>query len=224
MSQLPKTIPCARPIIAAFALCLALTGAARAHPHVFVDGGVDFVFRDGTVLEEVRVTWRYDEFETLYILSSYDMALNADGTLDESDRRDLVRLRSEWPSDFDGSAHLSHNGALVGLAWPENLDAELIDGRLELTFSRRLTNPIILRDSPVETGFYESTYFFAFSVTQAPRLLGDIGSCSADVIPFVANAADTKLQLMLAKLGREDTPAVERVGAYFADRIVLKCV
>ena len=52
-----------RALCAAVALAPALP--AQAHPHVFVDGGVDFVLGAGAVLEALEVTWRYDEFETL---------------------------------------------------------------------------------------------------------------------------------------------------------------
>ena len=72
--------------------------------------------------------------------------------------------------------------------------------------------------------FYESTYFFAFSVTQEPTLLGHAGRCTADVRPFRPDAEDAALQAMLARLSREETPDIENVGALFADRIVVRCV
>ncbi len=203
----------------------ALTAAApvAAHPHVFVDGGVDFVMRDGTVLEALEVTWLFDEFETLYTLSSAGVGLNDEGGLDEADRLDLVRYLSDWPDDFDGSAHLSVDGAGIALEWPAGLDARLIEGRLEMTFTRRLDSPISLNERRVEVAFYESTYFYAFSVTNQPRIAGDPGNCAARVVPFNADAQSAALQSTLFELGREETPDIENVGALFADRIVLRC-
>ena len=206
------------------AAALALpTAPAWAHPHVFVDGGVDFLLRDGTVLEALEVTWLYDEFETLYILSSHGLSLNDEGGLDEADRLELVRLRSDWPDDFDGSAHLSANGVGVALEWPTGLDARLIDGRLEVTFTRYLETPMPLGGGPVEVAFYESTYFFAFSATKAPIVLGDAGRCDAGILPFDPDPQDVELQAMLSSLSREETPAIENVGALFADRIIMRC-
>lgn len=198
-------------------------GPALAHPHVFVDGGVDLRFGTDARLDALEVTWLYDEFETLYILSSYGLELNDQGTLDEADRQELVRLRSDWPEDFDGSAHLSVDGAPVPLEWPENLDAHMIDGRLQVTFTRRLPTPMDLRNRQVEVAFYESTYFFAFSITQEPKLIGDPGHCATQVIPFRADGELADLQATLAQLAREDTPSIENVGALLADRIVLQC-
>ncbi len=205
-------------------VCLFPPAEARSHPHVFVDGGVDFVLRDGNVLEALDVTWHYDEFETLYILSSYGMSLNDEGGLDEADRVELVRLRSDWPDDFDGSAHLAVDGAGIELVWPEDLDLQLVAGRLKMTFSRRLASPIRLTTRNVEVAFYESTYFFAFSITQEPNLFGNDGSCTADVLSFDPDAEDAALQAMLAELSREEIPDIRNVGALFADRIVVRCV
>lgn len=196
---------------------------AKAHPHVFVDGGVDFVFDEKGVLEALRVTWLYDEFETLYILSSHNMSLNAAGGLDEEDRQRLIRLRSDWPDDFDGSAHLSIDGARIALNWPTGLDAGLIDGRLQITFTRQLEKPASLGRSLAEVAFYESTYFFKFSVTNTPQLLGEFEGCKAKVTHFKPDAQDTALQTALKKLSREETPDIDQVGALFADRISIQC-
>ena len=202
---------------------LALVSPAFAHPHVFIGGGVDFVLRDGSALEALEVTWVYDAFETLYILSNHDLSLNDAGGLDEEDRLELIRQLSDWPEDFDGSAHLSVGGTLQNLEWPENLDAHLIDGQLTMTFTRKLTKPLDLAQQDAEVGFYESTYFFAFSVSQEPKLLGNAGACTANVIQFDPTEKTATLKKLLARLSREETPEDENVGAYFADRITVAC-
>lgn len=206
------------------ALCAALFPASMttAHPHVFVDGGVHFIMGAKNTLEALQVTWRYDAFETLYILSSYKLSLNDDGGLDEADRQTLVHLRSDWPEDFDGSAHLTVDGKAVPLEWPTGLDAHVKDGRLEVTFVRNLTAPMDLTQRAVDVAFYESTYFFAFSITDPPEINGP-SNCKGAVTPFTPNDQDTELMSLLAKLGREETTGIDNVGATFADRIVLKC-
>ena len=213
---------------AAFAAAVALfsvsAGPAHAHPHVWVDGGVDFVLGEGATLESIEVTWLYDEFETLYTLSAAGLAIDETGSLTEEDRLALVALLSDWPDDFDGSAHLSHGDHPVSLGWPADLDVQMIDGRLQITFARDLVAPFDLMARPLDVGFYESTYFFAFSITNAPRLIGDAGNCAAHVIPFeMEESGLLDLQATLYDLGREETPMIDNVGALFADRIRVQC-
>lgn len=217
--------PALRYVLSAYAAAIVTLGGANptwAHPHVFIDGGVDFQLSDYDTLEALRVTWLYDAFETLYMLSSHDMALTQDGVLAEGDRAELTRRLSNWPDDFDGSAHLTVNGQAIDLAWPSGLDVQLIDGRLRLTFMRGLETPIPLTGADVEVAFYESTYFFDFSVTKKPELVGGENTCRATVIPFEPNRNDPLLKA-LAKLSREETPTETNVGAKFADRIYLRC-
>jgi ABC-type uncharacterized transport system substrate-binding protein len=203
---------------------IALFGSSAAgHPHVFVDGGVDFIFENDTLVA-LRVTWLYDDFETLYILSSYNLSLNAQGGLDEHDRMSLIRHRSDWPSDFDGSAHLSVDGEAIALKWPTDLDAQMVDGRLRVTFKRELEEAVPLTGLVADVAFYESTYFYAFAVTDLPKLQGSGGKCHAEVVKYDPSEQDEQLQETLALLGREETPSMANVGSLFADRIALKCV
>ena len=74
----------------------------------------------------------------------------------------------------------------------------------------------------IDVAFYESTYFFAFSITDTPNVQGP-ATCTTEVIPFKADPQDTALQETLQKLGREETSGIENVGALFADRIALRC-
>jgi ABC-type uncharacterized transport system substrate-binding protein len=87
---------------------------------------------------------------------------------------------------------------------------------------RGLETPISLIGSDVEIAFYESTYFFDFSVTNTPELIGGENTCRATVIPFEPNRNDPLLKA-LAKLSREETPNEANVGANFADRVYLRC-
>jgi ABC-type uncharacterized transport system substrate-binding protein len=197
-------------------------GPAVGHPHVFVDGGVNFVFEDNSLVA-LDVTWLYDDFETLYMLSSYNLSLNANGELDEVDRRTLVRHRSNWPSDFDGSAHLSVGGQPASLQWPKDLNAQIVDGRLRVTFRRYLDEPVGLTGLAAEVAFYESTYFYAFAITEQPLLIGSGSRCNEEVLKYDLTAQDQQMQATLSRLSREETPAMADVGALFADRIVMIC-
>ncbi|SEN78537.1 ABC-type uncharacterized transport system, substrate-binding protein [Loktanella fryxellensis] len=203
-------------------IATGLSHAALAHPHVFVDGGVDFVMADDRTLTALSVTWLYDEFETLYDLSSRGIDLPADGTLSDADREVIRAAYSVWPEDFDGSAHLTIDSERIALDWPSDLAVDLIDGRLQLVFRRNLPVPIDLTGKTVETAFYERTYFFAFRITDVASFIGP-SACDARVIPYAPDAQSAAAQDSLAMLGREETPAIADVGRLFADRIAVTC-
>lgn len=209
--------------IGAFLVASGLSSApAHAHPHVFIDGGVDFQFDESAHLTSLEVTWLYDEFETLYILAANNLSLNSDGALDAPDLAALKRKFSDWPEDFDGSAHLSLNGRDVSLDWPSAPEVELVDGRIKAVFTRQLETPVDVQGERMELAFYERTYFFAFKITNTPRLIGP-NPCSADLLPFSPDPNDASLLAKLAQLSREEIPENENVGLLFADRIALTC-
>lgn len=213
--------------IGRFAVTVAVHTATApmtlAHPHVFIDGGVDFRLGPDHRLQALEVTWLYDPFETLYMLAANEMGLNDQGGLNEADRLELTRRLSIWPEDFDGSAHLSVDGSIVALEWPENLDVQMVDGRLQLTFTRALADPVNPAGKQVEVAFFESTYFFDFTITNAPQIVGPARNCSIEMTPFDPDSGDSALLEILAKLSREETSDIDNVGAVFADRTIMQC-
>lgn len=203
-------------------LGIAFAAPVNAHPHIFVDGGIDFVMSGQETLEALSVTWLYDEFETLYDLASRGIEPQADGSLSDTDREAIRAAYSDWPDDFDGSAHLSIDGEVTEMAWPIDLAVDLVDGRLQLTFLRLLEEPTVLADKTVEVAFYESTYFFAFKISNNPTFVGS-GACTAVVVPYTPGEQSEEVKQDLARLSREETPNIANVGQVFADRIVVNC-
>ncbi|MEM6905698.1 MAG: DUF1007 family protein [Pseudomonadota bacterium] len=210
--------------LAGFALLAALLpGLGAAHPHVYVDGGVSFILDAEKALTALEVTWRYDPFETLYTLSALQIVPQPDGTLTETDRGRIAAYMSDWPPSFSGSAHLTMDGAPVALDRPTGMEVALEDGNLVMTFRRALPDPLPMAGAEAEVATYEATYFFAFSVTELPKIHGAETACTAEVIPFDPTADLETVQVTLFALGREETPEVPDVGALFADRTILSC-
>ncbi|MEL7346741.1 MAG: DUF1007 family protein [Pseudomonadota bacterium] len=210
-----------RTLVLGGALAAGASGA-QAHPHVFIDGGVDFVFAEDGRLQALHVTWRFDAFETLYMLSAHGVGTRPDGTLEEADRDRLRNGLDEWPDEFDGSAHLTIDAEPVSLSLPRDLDVDVVDGRLEMRFTRTLASPEPLSGKAVELGFYEATYYYEMALTEEPQIAGP-GDCETEVTLFEADQALTVVQTTLFELGREETPTMPNVGALFADRITLEC-
>ncbi|MEL6265082.1 MAG: DUF1007 family protein [Pseudomonadota bacterium] len=215
--------------LAAAALLAALAAAppaappATAHPHVFVDAGLGFVFGADGTLEALEITWRLDPFETLYTLSSEGLALNEEGGLDQAAQDHLAAQFMQWPADFDGFAKLSVGGVATRMAAPEALRVEVVEGHLQVSFTRRLEAPAVLDGASAEVAAYEATYYYAVTMPELPVLRGAAAGCSARAIPFEPDTDLTTLQTSLFDLGREETPGIANVGALFADRVVVTC-
>ncbi len=217
-------VRCVRLLTAATFL---LGGAAvQAHPHAFVDGGIDFVISDRAgvaTLDALHVTWLLDEFETLYMLSAAKVGLNSDGLLDSTDREAFTEQMRAWLANFDGSAHARHGASPIALEQPRSLEVAIVDGRLKLTFDRMLSEPLAVSGQEVEVGFYERTYFYAHTVTQPAKVKGAANACEARTFAFDPDSQSADLQATLQQLGREDVPDDTNVGVLFADRVLLQC-
>jgi len=203
-------------------LLLAAAPRAEAHPHVFIDGGVDFLFDEGR-LTAIRVTWVYDPFASLFIVEELGLDADGDGALTASDHATLVRDQTRWPEGYEGDNYLRVDGELVALEAPGNGTAALVDGRVRVTFERALAEPVPARGLRALAQLYDPTYFYAYAVEETPALEGAPAGCEAAVHPYGETEELAGLQQTLAQLSREETPDYENVGALFADRIVLTC-
>ncbi|MEM7546475.1 MAG: DUF1007 family protein [Pseudomonadota bacterium] len=213
---------CATALVLSVGLAVS-SQAAKSHPHVFIDGGVDFVMDEDGTLRALDVTWLYDPFETLYVLATLKITPDAEWRLSSDDRARLIAHESVWAGDFDGTSHLSIEGEAVKLARPTGFDVELENEQLKVTFRRNLPEPIDVRGLDVEVAVYEKTFFYSLGVTKGPKFIGAETGCATDVIRFDPDTQLNALQYSLFELSREETPEIENVGALFADRIVLKC-
>ncbi|MEM6986707.1 MAG: DUF1007 family protein [Pseudomonadota bacterium] len=174
-------------------------GTAHAHPHAFVDGGVDFVIGtqgDQATLDALHVTWLLDEFETLYMLSAAEVGLNTQGELDPGDLELFERRMRAWLSDFAGSAHASANGYKLPLRPASNIEVAIVEGRLKVTFDRNLVEPLSVIGRQVDVDFYEATYFYAHTVTQPSVVRGESNACATRVIPFDADEQASAMQAL----------------------------
>lgn len=213
--------PHARRALAAAALACALAPAgASAHPHIFIDGGVDFVFDPAGQLEALRVTWIYDPLNSLFMLEDLGIPFDPPDPLPPGDRASLAAYQTEWIEGFDGDSYLSHDGARVGLSGPQAPDAAVRDGQVVISFLREVETPF-RPDATTEVRVYDPTYFTAYAITDTPALDGGDG-CRTEVIPFEPTSMLQALQEQLLALPADADPEGEP-GALFAERIRVTC-
>ncbi|MEL7254282.1 MAG: DUF1007 family protein [Pseudomonadota bacterium] len=206
-------------------ICAALLNPrpAMAHPHVFVDARIDAVVDDHGVLQALEVTWRFDPFHTLYILSFDGVTPSDDGGLTLADQDALSAAYTDWQGGFDGFAKLFIDGAPIALASPSAVRASLKNDQLEISFTRVLPHPEVLADVKAEIAIYDATYYHAIKVAAPPRIRGQGQGCHATLLAFDPDRLSASSQAALEDLHKERAPEVENVGRLFADRITLSC-
>jgi ABC-type uncharacterized transport system substrate-binding protein len=213
----------AQKILALIGSLLIWATAASSHPHVFLDGGVVFIVDDDAMLRDVAVTWRYDAFETLYILTDMGFASAPENDFSPAERTRVEERLSYFADDFDGSVHLTAGTVKLELEWPRDLSARMVGDRLEITFYRKLVEPLSLAQQEVTAEFYERTYFYALSMTDQAQTSGTARECAVEFIPFVPAEATQNMLEALAQLDREETPDNTDIGSYFADKAIVSC-
>ena len=83
-------------LVAAFAV--GLTGAAAAHPHIFVDAKATIVFNDQGALTAIRNWWTFDEAFSVWQIQGLDT--NGDGITSSEEMQDLANENLAGLSEY----------------------------------------------------------------------------------------------------------------------------
>ncbi|MEM1300110.1 MAG: DUF1007 family protein [Pseudomonadota bacterium] len=207
---------------------MAAAGAAFAHPHVFVSGGADFGIDEQGRLERLHISWIYDEYASLYLLSYVSADLDGDQKLTEEEKERILSDQTNWPDEFAGDSYLFVSGEKRKLGKPVNADTRILkDGRVEVTFERILEKPFrpgAGGDPAAVVKVYDPTFYYAYE-TDAPKIVGaDPKGCVAEHKPYDPNAPGlAALRTQLALIPRDENPEQPDVGALFADELLLAC-
>ncbi len=200
---------------------LAAPPALRAHPHVFIDTGVDFLFDAEGRISDLRITWIYDPLSSLFMLEDLGIDPAAQDLTPEA-RTSLAAYQTEWAPDFEGDSYLRNGAGPLALSGPLDPAAEIRNGRVVISFRRSLDVP--LRPGPdTVVAIYDPTYFTAYMVTETPRIVAAPEGCRARVEPFEPSGPLVALQQTLFELGADETPEQPDVGALFAEHVHVTC-
>ena len=202
------------------AACLLAATPAAAHPHVFIDGGVDFLFDGEGRLSQLRITWNYDPMTSLYMLE--DLGLDGSKPLSNDDRDRLAAYDTVWEKGYAGDTYLWDGKRAVALSGPRAREAEIRDGRVALRFLRDLDTPF-RPGAKVRIEMYDPEYYYSYAIIGTPALEGAPRGCHAKVEPFRPSTGLAALQRSLSALPADQTPDQTDVGALFTDKVLLEC-
>lgn len=194
---------------------------ALAHPHIFIDTKVEFLFDANGDLAEVRIEWTYDEFTSMLILADRGIAIDASFTEGQTGR--LSGFDMNWIEDYPGDSYLYLGDQPIALSRPRDWATRVENGVITTWHLRQPEAPIALKEAQIKLQVYDPTYYTAYTIADAPVLTGR-QDCTAQVYgPDPTQAAEILRQALAELSGAysdEDFPAI---GAEFSEEIRLTC-
>lgn len=203
--------------------CLA-AGPALAHPHVFIDTGIEILLNDRNEATGLRITWTYDDLYSLYIVGDMGLDPDWDGTLTPEEVAKLSGFDMDWIEGFAGDTYALMAGTPLELSGPRDWTAGYAGGKITSTHVRDFAAPVAVGAEPLIVQAYDPGYYVAYTIPGDPVVTGGAG-CSAQVFVPDLDEAQEALQAALA----EYTPDVDleaefpAVGANFAEEVRLTC-
>jgi polyphosphate kinase len=201
---------------------------AAAHPHIFIDTSLEFLFNAEGQVTAVRVAWVYDDFTSMLYLSDRAMDPDADGKLTAEEEAALAGFDMAWDADYAGDLFLLDGveGAPVSLGRPADWSARVFGGRIISTHVRPLEVPFVPGNRPLVAQVFDPTYYTSYTILGTPLLTGR-ADCTVQVFEPDLGAAERVLQEALAEYTADQTGLVEQdfphVGAVFAEEARVTC-
>jgi len=150
--------------IAALSLMMCCAAPVGAHPHIFVDTGLDLRFDDEGRLTEVKITWAYDEFYSLLITEDRGLDQDFDGEMTAAELEDLRGFDMQWSEGFNGDLVILQGDDTLTLSGPMDATAVYAQGRITTTHVRRV-EPGQGAEAPLAIKPYDKTYYTAYDIT-----------------------------------------------------------
>ncbi len=213
--------------VRASALMIGLAGLAApagAHPHVFIDAGVELRFDGAGRLDAVRVVWVYDDLTSLMILADRGLDPDGDGALTAAEAAALSGFDMQWDAGFAGDTYLLQGDQPMALGRPQDWTAAVVGGRIITTHLRRLDTPVAPAAVPIVVQVYDPGYYTAYAIAADPVIRGRDG-CVAEVYGPDLDAAQEALQAAMKELsGLDLEQGFPAVGQNYAEEVRLTCL
>ncbi len=203
----------------------ALCGApALAHPHVFIDTGVEMIFDGQGRVAALRISWTYDEFYSLVLVQDRGLDADGDGEATPAENAALGGFDMDWDPGFAGDTYALAGDRPLALGPPAEWTAAYSAGRLTSTHLRRLETPFDPTAGPLVIQTYDPGFYTAYTIASDPVLTGGQG-CTATVFVPDLTEADKQLQAALAEYGADVDLEMEfpAIGAAYAEEVRVTC-
>lgn len=198
---------------------------AGAHPHVFVDTGIEVMFDAEGRAVDLRITWTYDELYSLLLVQERGLDVDADGVLTEAEVAAFSGFDMKWVAGFAGDTYALLGDVPLVLSGPSDWTAGYAGGMATSTHVRHFDPPLVLGDKPLIVQVYDPGYYTSYGIAYDTKLTGAGPGCSAQTFGPDPAEADESLRAALAEYsGTQDVEAdYPAVGAVFAEEVRITC-
>ncbi len=205
------------------ALLLVLPCTALAHPHAFIDAGLQILFNDAGQAKGVRVTWVYDPLTTLMILQAQQVDLDFDAVLTPDEVKKLQGFDMQWAPGFEGDTYALIGATPLVFGPPTEETASYDAEQIRSSHARYFPEPVSIGAEPLIIQSYDPEYYTAYVVADATLVGSD--RCTVQIFTPDLSEGDIALQSTLELLGPEvDVGAnFPRVGAAYAEEARVTC-
>jgi ABC-type uncharacterized transport system substrate-binding protein len=142
--------------LALLLLTLGWAWPAQAHPHVWIDANVTFVF-DQKMLTGVRVEWTFDEIFSTLVIREHDK--NKNKKFEESEIESVRRDAFVATKEYSYFTHIAVAGSKVAIANATDFKAEIVKGKVVYRFTLPLAAPVDPSEKAVAVKAYDETFY-----------------------------------------------------------------
>ena len=211
---------------AALVAMIAGLGAppAFAHPHLFIDTGVEVIFDAEGRATALRVTWTYDEMYSMMIVEDRGLDADFDGALTPDEQATLGGFDMNWDAGYPGDTYALLGDTPLALSGPSDWTASYQGGKLISTHLRALETPVQPGKEPLVVQAYDPSFYAAYRIV-SPAVLTGAAGCEAQVFEPDLGKADAILQAAMDEYTAAADPemAFPAVGAAYADEVRVTC-
>ncbi len=208
----------------AFTLTCCLPVPALAHPHVFIDTGLEFFVDEAGNLTHVQVTWAYDEFYSLLLLEEYRVDQDGDGILTEAEEEFLSGFDAQWVEGYNGDLVIRMGETVIPLSGPLEPKATTEDARIVTTHLREVQGaPVPANDLSIKA--FDESFYTAYEITRPVTVSGPL-ACNIERTDPDIDAELAQMQAFLQSLDADydlEENDIPLVGEKFASEIRLSC-
>ncbi len=206
--------------VASFWLFVAATGAAFAHPHVWIKAKAEIAYAaDGTVTA-IRHQWAFDEAYSAFAVQGLDA--NNDGKITPDELSELAKLNVESLHEFGFFTSARANGAKVTFAQPVDYGLTFDKGVLTLTFTLPLKSAMPARRS-FGLDVSDETYFVAFEWDAAEDAVKTASAPAGCTLRVTRPKPLEAEQRQLLALDQFTANTARTFGDQFANKALVAC-